>query len=65
MQYHPMAEGRRVVLLPNFEGRGPHSPMHPSQSQRIHIVIWRTFGVRTDGQTAPDGQTDTAIEIVI
>ena len=39
VQYHPTAEGRRVVLHPNFEGRGPHSPMHPSQSQRIHIVI--------------------------
>ena len=44
MQYHPTAVGWRVVLHPNFEGRGPYSPIRPSQSQRIHIVILRRFG---------------------
>ena len=31
-------------MHPNFEGRGPYSLICPSQSQRIHIVIWRRFG---------------------
>ena len=39
VQCEPTAAGRRFALDPNFEGRGPHYPVSPSQTHRIHIVI--------------------------
>ena len=40
VQCEPTAAGRRFALDPNFEGRGLHFQMCPSQTHGTHIVIW-------------------------
>ena len=39
VQCEPTAAGRRFALNPNFEGRGLHFQMPPSQTHGLHIVI--------------------------